>query len=178
MTNLLKSLRRGASAWPYFVVALFAVNLWLRYGKSSRSQSGAAKVGEVAPDFSGRLLGGEDVSRDKLAGKNVVVAFFATWCGPCREELPVLSQVASETRDSAMVLGVNVEGRPISEQEMSAYLAKLGVSLPVMLDGDAMAGRYGVETIPFLAVLDREGKVVSLQSGGATADELRKLLAR
>jgi peroxiredoxin len=135
----------------------------------------------VAPDFTLRGADGRNVRLDELRGQVVLVNFWATWCGPCREEMPRLETLYEKYRKSGFVLlGVNVDDDP---HAALATASKLNVSFPVLLDTDKKVSKlYGLETMPSTVVIDRDGKMRFLHRGyraGTEADyeqQIRGLL--
>jgi len=118
----------------------------------------------VAPDFTLRGADGRNVRLDELRGQVVLVNFWATWCGPCREEMPRLETLYEKYRKSGFVLlGVNVDDDP---HAALATASKLNVSFPVLLDTDKKVSKlYGLETMPSTVVIDRDGKMRFLHRG-------------
>ena len=117
-----------------------------------------------APDFTLRGSDGRNVRLDELRGQVVLVNFWATWCGPCREEMPRLDSLYQKYRKSGFVLlGVNVDDDP---HTALATAAKLGVSFPVLLDTDKKVSKlYDLNTMPSTVVIDRDGKMRFLHRG-------------
>jgi peroxiredoxin len=117
-----------------------------------------------APDFTLRGADGRNVRLDELRGQVVLVNFWATWCGPCREEMPRLDTLYQKYRKSGFVLlGVNVDDDP---HTALATAAKLGVSFPVLLDTDKKVSKlYDLNTMPSTIVIDRDGKMRFLHRG-------------
>jgi peroxiredoxin len=118
----------------------------------------------VAPDFTLRGADGRNVRLDELRGQVVLVNFWATWCGPCREEMPRLDTLYQKYRKSGFVLlGINVDDDP---RAALATAAKLNVSFPVLLDTDKKVSKlYDLNTMPSTIVIDRDGKVRFLTRG-------------
>src|SRR5262249_39398124 len=135
----------------------------------------------VAPDFTLRGADGRNVRLDELRGQVVLVNFWATWCGPCREEMPRLETLYEKYRKSGSVLpGVNADDDPTAAL---ATAAKLNVRFPVLLDTDKRVSKlYDLNTMPSTVVIDRDGKMRFLHRGyraGTEADyeqQIRGLL--
>lgn len=108
---------------------------------------------------------------DDLGDLPSVVNLWATWCVPCRAELPAFDEVAAEVVGSVRVLGVNVgEERATAE----ALVAELGLGFEQYLDPDAdLSAELGVTTMPTTVFVDAEGDIVEVHAGPLTADELR-----
>lgn len=123
-------------------------------------------------------LDGRRIPLEALRGKVVVVNFWATWCAPCREEIPLF--VALQRKHAGM--GLQFVGIAIDKREKVApYAAELGMNFPILLGGaDALdlARRLGnrVGVLPFTIVLRRDGSVASQIAGAATQEKLERLL--
>ena len=124
----------------------------------------APAANAVAPDFTLRGADGRNVRLDELRGQVVLVNFWATWCGPCREEMPRLETLYEKYRKSGFVLlGVNVDDDP---HVALATASKLNVSFPVLLDTEKTVSKlYQLNTMPSTVVIDRDGKVRFLHRG-------------
>lgn len=117
------------------------------------------RVGRPAPPLSLHTLDGQTISTDSLRGKVVILSFWATWCGPCKEELPLLSDYAA--RHAAQ--GLQVLGFSLDDPADLAAVRKVaaGLSFPVGLLGDSYAGDYGrIWKLPANFTIDRKGVLV------------------
>ena len=126
--------------------------------------SAAPAVGVAAPDFTLRTLNGPNMRLQEQRGQVVLVNFWATWCGPCRKEMPHLNRIADKYRSSGLVLlGVNVDD---DVKNASDVAGKLGVKFPVLLDTDKKVSRlYDLNSMPSTLVIDRSGRVRYLHRG-------------
>lgn len=124
----------------------------------------APATGSTAPDFTLRTLDGPNMRLQEQRGKVVLVNFWATWCGPCRKEMPHLNRIADKYRASGLVmLGVNVDDDVRNAADVAA---KLGVKFPVLLDTDKKVSKlYDLATMPSTLVIDRNGRVRFLHRG-------------
>jgi len=124
----------------------------------------AVDAGARAPDFTLHAADGRNVRLEELRGQVVLVNFWATWCGPCREEMPHLNALYDKYRKSGVVLlGVNIDDDPATAL---ATARKLGVSFPVLLDTDKRVSKlYDLATMPSTVVIDRDGKVRYVHRG-------------
>ena len=151
------------------VVAAVVVGQLLFRGASSPRDTN----GEVAPPLALPDLGGRAVDVAKLRGKVVAVNFWATWCPPCREEIPGLAQVWTEHRGRCFeLLGVAEE----SAREDVAKMAPR-IPYPILLDERAEALQaWGVQGYPVTYLLDPEGKVRRVFTGGVEKAELEQAI--
>ena len=118
----------------------------------------------AAPDFTLRTMGGPNMRLAEQRGRVVMINFWATWCGPCRQEMPQLSKLYDKYRASGFVLmGVNVDDDVRNATDVAA---KLAVSFPVLLDTDKKVSKlYDLTTMPSTVLVDRDGKVRYLHRG-------------
>jgi len=135
-----------------------------------------ARVGEPAPAFVLADLDGNPVSLADLRGRPVIVNFWASWCGPCVEEFPLLkSAVAEHQADRLAVVGIVFRDRSEAARD---FMARMGATWPAAMDpGDAIATRYGIIGPPDTFFIDRDGVVVSRQLGQLRAADLERGLA-
>jgi thiol-disulfide isomerase/thioredoxin len=134
-------------------------------------------VGLAAPAFKLPKLKGGELSLEQFRGKVVLVDFWATWCGPCREEMPTFEKLHKELGDKdVVILAVDVgEGAEV----VSDYIDKGKYTFPVLLaEGTATTAAYSVNAYPTLVSIDREGKVVDYVIGGRDEAALRGIVAK
>ena len=132
----------------------------------------AAPTGE-APSFT--TFDGEVVALSSLAGRPVVVNFFASTCSPCIKEMPAFDAVFREVGDEVAFLGLAVQDRPEAALEL---VEDTGVTYPTALDPEgSVINALGGTLLPTTALLDAEGRLVATHLGALDAEELRRLLA-
>ncbi len=133
-------------------------------------------VGEIAPDFTLKDLDGNLVRLSDLRGNVVFINFWATWCPPCRAEMPEIEAVHQEYKDK----GVVVLGVDISEPESTVrqYIQQGGFSWAIVLDGTGEVARdYQIAAIPTSFFLDREGIIRAVSIGAITKRAMEDKLA-
>lgn len=127
----------------------------------------APEVEARAPDFEARLLSGNNLSLTQLRGEPVVLNFWASWCGPCAQELPLLDRAASQ---GAVIVAVNFGE---TEEDVKGFLAEHPVSLSVALDPAGKVARlYRVSALPTTFFLDEQGIIRYKRAGELTEDSL------
>ncbi|MBI5255105.1 MAG: TlpA family protein disulfide reductase [Burkholderiales bacterium] len=111
-----------------------------------------------APDFTLRSLGGPNLRLAEQRGRVVLLNFWASWCGPCRQEMPHLNRLHQQYHTAGLVLlGVNVDDEP---RNAEAAASRLALAFPVLLDTDkAVSRRYELSTMPSTVLIDREGRL-------------------
>jgi len=130
-------------------------------------------VGRTAPSFAATTLDGQPFDLESTRGKPVVLAFWASWCGPCRLELPALSKLQKE-RSDIVIYAVNVDR---DRRKADAFLRKIEVDLPVVWDNESKAmGQYDVLSMPTTFLLDPQGTVKLRKVGYSEAKGLTELL--
>jgi thiol-disulfide isomerase/thioredoxin len=146
--------RKNARALP----GIFAAAVLL-----SMSMASAASP-ESAPDFTLKSASGANLKLSEFRGEVVLVNFWASWCGPCRQEMPLLSELHEQYRDLGFtVLGVNVEEDTRTARKL---LEDAPVSFPVLFDSDSVVSReYDVVAMPSTILVDRNGKLRYLHKG-------------
>jgi len=127
--------------------------------------SAAAAIGPgAAPDFTLRSLDGRNLRLHEQRGQVVMVNFWATWCGPCRQEMPHLNRLHEKYRASGFVLlGVNID----DDTRKAADLARsMGLTFPVLFDTDkAVTRRWDLGAMPSTVLIDRDGRVRHIHRG-------------
>jgi peroxiredoxin len=145
------------------------------------SAAGAMKIGDVAPDFTRADVSGKQVQLSKYRGQLVLLNFWASWCAPCREEMPLFSKWQREMGARGLrVIGVSMDD---DAREVQKFLAAYPVSYPIVM-GDARFAEHfgGVLGLPLSYVIDAQGRVVARYQGEVDLPKLeakvKELLAR
>ena len=137
---------------------------------------GPVEVGEAAPSFSGPLLEGDgEVSLAELRGTPVVLNFWASWCGPCEDEAPMLKEAQEEYGDRIAFVGVNIKD---ARSDAEAFVEKwgLGELTHIRDEGDEIYSDYGLTGQPETFFIDDEGTVVEHVKGELVEDTLFSML--
>jgi thiol-disulfide isomerase/thioredoxin len=180
----------------FILVVIVVITVALFVGKSftkgSKSASGViASVlkpadagpanGSPAPDFTLKTLDGKDVTLSSLKGKAVMVNFWATWCEPCKIEMPWLVELQDKYRkDGFEIIGVAMDDS--GQKEISEFARKMKVNYTVVIGSEKVADLYGgLDGLPTNFFLDRNGKVIDsfkgLRSESDIVDNIKKALA-
>ena len=124
----------------------------------------AVQLSSTAPDFTLRSVAGTNLRLAEQRGQVVLVNFWATWCGPCRQEMPHLNRIYDSYRKSGFVLlGINIDDDPRAAADLAA---KLGLKFPVLLDSDKKVSRsYDMSAMPATLLIDRDGRVRHIHQG-------------
>jgi len=136
-----------------------------------------AKEPKLAPPFIAEALEGGKISLESLKGKAVILNFWATWCIPCKIEMPLLEQVYKDNKDKGLVIiGANYrQPAPIIKR----YTSKNPISFPILLDEDGKISKeYGVFALPATFFINREGHYLGSHTGLLTEENLEEWLAK
>lgn len=168
------------SSWTLAFAALLVVGIgWVwasrvTVGGAAAGLPPAPAVGHPAPDFTLTMVNGETFTLAELRGKPVVLNFWATWCPPCRAELPELQAAHEHYTGELVVVGVNQAESP---NAVRAFAAQAALTFPVPLDDQAdVSRRYAVRSLPTTFFIDRSGVIRRIQSGPVTEATLAQAL--
>jgi peroxiredoxin len=141
----------------------------LSFGLSWAAQAGALDTGAKMPEIGLKDLSGKPVNAASLAGKVVVIDFWATWCAPCREELPVLQKLYKKYgAQGLVVVGVSVDK---DADNIKQFMQKMPLSFPIVHDAaHAVSGKYAPPRMPSSYIVDRKG-IVRYVHGGYRAED-------
>lgn len=146
---------------------------WVRASAFAATLAVTSLVGassSIAPSFTLPSRSGDIVSLDQLKGQVVMLNFWASWCGPCRQEMPLLDQMHKRYSSLGFTLvGVNVEA---NTQDAEKWLAQTPVTFPVLFDKENKVSKlYDVSAMPSTVFIDRKGNVRYLHRGYKSGDE-------
>ncbi len=130
------------------------------------------KIGDLAPDINLTSLTGDSIILSQMQGKAVLVNFWATWCGPCREEFPALVRAYKKFQDQGLVvLGVNTQDEN-SDDGVRTFMRNSLVNFPIVRDiGDRLSRAYRINGLPTSVFIDRKGVVRDIVVGGPMTDD-------
>ena len=130
----------------------------------------AGVMDSPAPDFTLKSDSGKNLKLSEHRGEVVLINFWASWCGPCRQEMPLLSELHDKYKSLGFtVLGVNVEQ---DSSDAKKLLREMPVSFPVLFDSDSTVSKqYDVVAMPSTVLVDRNGKMRYLHKGYKPGEE-------
>ena len=152
-----------------------------RKNRASGSVSGELH-GQPAPDFELQSLDGKNVKLSDFRGKGVLLNFWATWCEPCKLEMPWFVELQKEyAAQGFQVIGVAMDDS--SKEDIAKFAQKVGVNYPILIGKDEVGQSYGgVNVLPTTYFVDRDGKLVArefgLQSRSVFVDHIKQALAQ
>jgi len=130
-------------------------------------------VGQEAPDFELETLNGEKVKLSDYRGQPVMLNFWATWCPPCKEEIPDMQKFYEE--NDIVVLAVNLTDTEMSKKNVQKFADEYGITFPVVLDVDSETSLlYKINPIPTSYMIDKEGMITHKQYGAMTYEMMMK----
>lgn len=160
---------------PGLLVARAALLLTLTAAAPAPALADDAAPADRKPvaDFSLPTLDGKKVKLSEAKGKVVVISFWASWCGPCKQELPLLDAIAKKYADKGLaVFSINTDA-PKTVAEVRRVVKSKELTLPILLDGEgAVAGKLDpANAMPYTIYLDRQGRVAHTHEGFQPGDE-------
>lgn len=170
---------------PVVIAAIVAAMLFagIHVARKNRAATPAVKAhlrGDAAPDFELASLEGKKVKLSDFRGKAVLLNFWATWCGPCKIEMPWFVELQKEYEPQGLqVLGVAVD--EADQEDIAKFAREMGVNYPILIGTDAVGTSYGgVNVLPTTFFIDRDGKLVArefgLQSRSVFVDHIKEAL--
>jgi thiol-disulfide isomerase/thioredoxin len=162
-----------------FVAFIVAVMLFFGF-RTARHSPGP--TGQLAPDFRLDTLDGKSVQLSSFRGQAVLLNFWATWCGPCKIEMPWFVELQKQYGPAGLqVIGVAMDDS--SKEDIEKFVKEMGVNYPILLGKEAVGEEYGgVNVLPTTFFLDRDGKIVArefgLQSRSIFVDNIKKALSQ
>lgn len=161
---MLRLLRDWGVSLAFAVLIYLGVG-WLR----------APSLPDEAPDFALKTLSGEPVSLSSLRGKTVVLNFWATWCGPCKYEIPSFVKLQDKYRDQGVAfLGLSVDDPP---ESLKPFAEKYGINYPLLvgLGREDVQDAYGpIYGVPITVMIDRQGRICKTHAGLASEAQLER----
>lgn len=129
------------------------------------------KVGDEPPDVLGKAASGEAIHLGDYRGKIVVISFFASWCGPCRNEVPMLMTLQQHaTREKVVVISVNWRQGRDEFQHIRKIFGDQNTQITLVSDESGRAGEaYGVNGIPHTVIVGKDGRIVAIHRGYSEA---------
>lgn len=142
------------------------VVLCLSSAASASSGSSGPAVGSIAPEFKAHnLLTGEKMPLSSQRGKVVIVTFWASWCGPCRRELPILEKAQEVVgKDKLTVFAVSYRENPNADRQIRKLASTWQINMVEDIWG-SIASHYAISSIPHLFIIDRDGTVLANHIG-------------
>lgn len=178
--------RKRNPAALFFVAVVVAAMLYIGFHAARPKGSGGPDsldpAGKSAPDFTLESLDGKNVSLSSYRGQAVLLNFWATWCGPCKIEMPWFVELQKEYGPQGLqIVGVAMDDA--SREEIAKFAKDMGVNYTILIGKEAVGQLYGgVDVLPTTYFIDRDGKIISrefgLQSRSLFVDNIKKALSQ
>jgi peroxiredoxin len=163
----------GENRFKYaLLIVLFSIlgGAWIIFSQETVVQSGPVQglttgpqAGFLAPEFTLQTVDGNQVSLTDLRGQPVILNFWATWCPPCRIEMPHLQQASQKYEGRATILGIDQRE---TIEEVAAFASEHDLTFPLLMDEDgAVNNIYGVRGLPTTFFVDKDGVIVENFTG-------------
>jgi peroxiredoxin len=153
------------------VSAGFSISNW--QPQAEKSPATNPRIGQLAPDFELTNLAEETVHLSELRGQPVVLNFWATWCGPCAEEMPIFQKYV-ETYPEMQLIAVNA-GESLAK--VQKFINSNEYTFNILMDpGEKVNWAYRITALPATYFLDGEGRIVAVQIGSMTEKQFQKYL--
>jgi len=130
----------------------------------------AVELQDTVPDFTLKSMGGQNLRLEEFRGQVVLINFWASWCGPCRQEMPILQKIHERYEPLGFtVLGVNVDEEQAKARRI---VERLDIDFPLLLDTDQLVSEaYDVNAMPYSVLVDRDGTINYIHRGYKPGDE-------
>jgi len=157
------------------LIAMMAIAMYQAFDKKEDPSTKAEaavdglKTGVKAPDFELKTLTGETVKLSEFKGKKVMWNFWATWCGPCKAEMPAMQQLSTEVGDDVAILAVNID----PQLDVQGFVDENGITFPILLDtDDKINSLYQIVAIPTTYFIDSKGIIQDVFRGAMPHDAM------
>ncbi|MGJ7921153.1 peroxiredoxin family protein [Neobacillus sp. LXY-4] len=156
------------------LVALFAVAMVHAMDKEdtkATSQKSGLEVGNTPPDFELKTLTGETAKLSDYKGKKVMLNFWATWCPPCKAEMPEMQKFYEANKDNVEILAVNMD----TNNDVAGFVQNTGLTFPILLDETNEVNKnYQIVSIPTTFFIDENGVITYRFTGQMKLEDMEK----
>ncbi len=137
------------------------------------------KKGNMAPDFELLNITGQPMKLSDFAGKKVILNYWATWCPPCRAEMPHMEKIFKDNEEDVVVLAVNLTNTEQNRDQVSNFVEDFGLTFPIVMDekGD-VSSTYQVIAYPTTYIIDSQGIIQEVFQGAINYDIMEKAISR
>lgn len=146
--------------------------------EAADSQSSSQQEFKEAPDFTLETMEGNTFTLSDQKGKVVVLNFWATWCGPCRKEIPDFMELHQKMKDDGVIFaGVSLDEE--GWEKVRPYAKDMGINYPIMVDDGNVSRQYGpIRAIPTTLIINKKGQVEYVAPGMLTKEKLKPILIK
>lgn len=161
-----------------FILILISGLVWIfisidRNGTSTAGEIAAPRQDFLAPDFTLQTIEGHSIRLSELRGQAILINLWATWCPPCRAEMPAIQKMYEEYKDMGfVVLAINVSNQD-NPTAIQPFIQEFHLSFPILLDPSGEASRlYELRSLPSSFFIDKQGMIKEIVIGGPMAEAL------
>jgi peroxiredoxin len=177
-------LTRRFHPWTTFSIIILVLGAWWTWasaappGGTTTGRIPAPRPGFQAPEFSLQALDGSTVTLAGLRGRPILVNLWASWCLPCRAEMPAMQRLYTDLQDTGfLILAVNATSQD-NLPAVEAFVTELGLSFPVLLDtGGQVSAAYELRSLPTSFFIDSQGTIREVIIGGPMSEALLRIRA-
>jgi cytochrome c biogenesis protein CcmG/thiol:disulfide interchange protein DsbE len=145
------------------------------FNQSTLRQTQTADVGGLAPDFKLNSLSGVPMALSQFKGKPVLINFWASWCEPCKQEMPLIESYAKKYSDKLVVIGLDSEESPLIVQD---YINRLGIKFTILIDSDgSVSDLFRINGFPTTVFIDPTGRIQAEQIGSLSDESMQRSLS-
>jgi peroxiredoxin len=157
------------------LISLFACLMAITIVSAQSDTTTLTRIGDKAPVFTCKTIDGKTIDISKLQGKIIMINFFATWCGPCNLELPILQKNIWDKYKNNENFQLIILGRQHNETEVRNFVISKKFTMPFAPDPNReVYGLYATQFIPRNVIIGKDGRII-FQSMGYTPEEFRKI---
>lgn len=139
--------------------------------KYDREQNEGVQKGNIAPDFELELITGESIKLSDFRGEKVMLNFWATWCPPCREEMPDMQKL--HENEDIKILAVNLFDQEFNKEEVEVFLKEYDIGFDILLDKDtSVSMTYEINPIPTTFLINSDGKIHNVAYGALSYEKM------
>jgi len=168
------------SLWATFsLIVLGLGGIWIWMSRSSAQETTGGMIpaphpGFLMPDFSLEDLDGNEIDVSVYQGSPLVLNYWASWCGPCRAEMPALERIHAEyAKDGLVILGINGTNQD-NLKSVVEFIKQYQLTFPVLLDQNGHVGRlYQIQSLPTTFFINPDGTIADLVTGGMSETLIR-----
>ncbi|MCG6182183.1 TlpA family protein disulfide reductase [Anoxybacillus sp. LAT_38] len=179
VSSRMKTTRKLWQLFISFHILVFIFSSISDMTKEATSQQAISNigidVGEIAPDFELMTLQGEKMKLSQFRGKKVILNFWASWCPPCRAEMPEMQRFYEQYGQHVAIVAVNLTNKEKNRHVVETFVNKKGLTFDIMLDEQGTVSKtYEVITIPTSYIIDEQGVIRSKHVGPLSYDMMKR----
>jgi len=148
-----------------FIILILLIGFSYTSVAKAKSDTVNLTLGELVPDYLGKDRNGDKIYASQLKGKIVVISFWASWCGPCRKELPLLEAIQRQVgKDSFQVVAINYKESRKAFRKIKQTLKNYKITITHDAKG-FISRKFGVKSLPYMFILNKQGEIEHIHRG-------------